>query len=303
MRTGLIVYGANNIFTVVSEGKSFLCRIKGKILRHTEQAYNPLAPGDMVSFQTSETEPDRGMIIDRLERRNAFIRWNRKREAPQTVAANLDVVVCVASVGIPPFRPRFVDRVLVAAGAIPTVVVVNKSDLAVEEWEEERIEGYSHIGYELYRCSAETGKGVAALRERIRGLRSVFVGQSGVGKSSLLNYLVPGGGLETGEVSSKYDRGRHTTKNARLYQTDEAELVDTPGIRQIELYGIDAEELQHHFLDFVPYMGGCAFQSCSHREEPDCRIKDAVDRGEIQADRYESYLRLYEELKEREPYG
>lgn len=298
---GLVLYGMNNIFTVVSSRRRFLCRIKGKVLKNTDAAYNPLAPGDVVRFVSSGA--GQGLITERMPRRNAFSRWNRKREATQTVAANLDLVICVLSLGTPPFRPRFADRVLIAAAGIPVLLIVNKNDLPAEGWEEERIEGYARIGYPVIRCSARTGEGIDELGKRIHGMRALFIGQSGVGKSSLLNRLVPGAELETGEVSSKYDRGRHTTKNGQLVPYGRSELIDSPGIRQLELSGIEARRLAEYFEEFIPYLGSCAYQSCSHREEPNCRIREAVESGAIQADRYESYLRIYEEVKGRESYG
>lgn len=296
---GLILYGMNNIFTVLSEKEYFLCRIKGKVLKQEESSYNPLAPGDEVLFLPSNPSDGKGLITERIPRKNAFIRWNRKKKSPQTVAANIDIVICVASIRTPPFRPRFIDRVLAAAGNIPAAVVINKDDLSGEDWEEERIEDFRRIGYLVHRSSAETGKGIEDLKTLAAGKRSVWVGQSGVGKSSLLNHIIPGGDLETGEVSVKYDRGRHTTKNGRLYFTPESEVIDTPGIRQIELHNILPEELQNHFPEFLNYVGECAFQPCSHREEPNCRVKAAVEEGLIHSDRYVSYLRIYEELYER----
>ncbi len=299
LQEGLIIYGVNNIFTVRGEEGDYLCRLKGKVLKQDEDAYNPLAPGDWVEFVPDESSPDRGLITGRRERRNAFIRWNRKREAPQTVAANLDLVACVASIGVPPFRPRFIDRVLVAAVEIPSIIVVNKCDLPLEEWVAERLTAYEEMGYPVLHCSAKTGEGLAGLGRALQHKRAVFIGQSGVGKSSLLNRLLPREDLEVGEVSSKYERGRHTTKNGRLYSSADTEYIDTPGIRQLELCGLTADTLDEHFLDFRPFLGSCGFSSCAHRGEPDCRIEEALDRGDIHQDRYESYLRLYSELDER----
>lgn len=304
-QSGVILYGANNIFTVLSGEHRVLCRIKGKVLRQDETAYNPLAPGDEVSFVLDAGDSTRGLITERAERLNAFVRWNRKREAPQTVAANVDLVVCVASIASPPFRPRFIDRLLVAARGIPALVLINKNDLDSKAWEQERIANYQKIGYRVHRCSAVTGEGIEDLRKLVSDKRSVFVGQSGAGKSSLLNHVIPVGNLETGEISPKYDRGRHVTKNARLFITEEGEFIDTPGIRQIEVYGVDSEVLAHEFPEFADYEGQCAFQPCSHREEPECMVKEAVKRGEILEDRYESYLRIRNELEQRkyERYG
>lgn len=313
MSEGLVLFGVNNIFTVLSDRRRYLCRIKGKVLVQEESSYNPLAPGDIVEFTTEGSDEGNGLILQRKERRNSFVRWNRKKEAPQTVAANVDRIVCVGSLGVPPFRPRFIDRVLVAAAGIPAAVVVNKNDLAPEGWEEERIEGYGAMGYRVLRTSAETGGGIDALAELLEKERCVLIGQSGVGKSSLLGCIVPDAGIETGEVSTKYKRGRHTTKTARLifsgapaeerFSKAYIECIDTPGIRRMEPAGIDAEELDQFFPDFLPYIHSCTFSPCSHRREPGCRVKEEVERGTILADRYESYLRLYEELEGRSRYG
>lgn len=299
-RSGRISFGANNIFKVYAEDGSIAeCRIKGKVLREPEPSYNPLAPGDLVSFVPDPHESGKGVILERQERRNAFVRWNPKREAPQTIAANVDLLVCIASAGIPPFRPRFIDRVMVAAGDIPVLVVLNKIDAGPDETMRARMEDYRRNGYRVIFSSAATGEGLEELYDAVKELRPVFAGQSGVGKSSLLNRLYPGVQLPVGEVSHKYKRGRHITKNACLYRHADGEFIDTPGIRQIEPSGVRAEELDGYFTEFSGYLGHCEFQPCSHRHEPGCAVIAAVEEGKIHHDRYQSYLRLYQELQRR----
>ncbi len=301
--TGIVAFGANNIFTVKVDGRAYQCRIKGKILRQDEKAYNPLAPGDVVDFEPDAHTSDEGLILRRKARENSLVRWNRKRRALQTVAANLDLLVVVSSAKKPPFRPRFIDRVLIAADEIPSVIVLNKMDLGCAEGVADRIEDFRGMGYEVIETSVETGQGIDTLAEKVSGRLTAFFGQSGVGKSSLLNRLFPGVNLQVGEISQKYDRGRHTTKNARLYEYKENYFIDTPGIRQIEL-GIDSpENLDGYFRDFLPYIGKCEFQPCSHLHEPGCAVRQAVESKAIHPDRYESYARIYYELEERTGYG
>ncbi|MFW5711368.1 MAG: ribosome small subunit-dependent GTPase A [Spirochaetota bacterium] len=301
--TGVVAFGANNIFTVKVAGQAYQCRIKGKILRQDEKAYNPLAPGDVVDFEPDAHTSDEGLIIRRKVRENSLVRWNRKRRALQTVAANLDLLVVVASVKNPPFRPRFIDRVLIAAEEIPSVIVLNKMDLGCDAGVGERILDFRRMGYEVIETSVTTGQGIDVLSEKVTGRLTAFFGQSGVGKSSLLNRLFPGVNLQVGEISQKYDRGRHTTKNARLYEYADNYFIDTPGIRQIEL-GIDSPDiLDGYFRDFLPHIGKCEFQPCSHLHEPGCAVRAAVESHAIHPDRYESYARIYYELEERTEYG
>lgn len=297
---GRVAFGANNIFTVTSEGRSYLCRIKGKILREDSRSYNPLAPGDEVEFVPDAHSEREGRILKRLPRRNSLVRWNRKRQTLQTIAANVDLLIIVSSAKNPPFRPRFIDRVLVGAHDIPTLILLNKSDLGIEEAVEERLEDYRRIGFDSMPCSSLTGAGISELEEAVRGKVCVYFGQSGVGKSSLINRLYPGLELEVGDVSMKYDRGRHTTKNARLIEHELGTVIDTPGIRQIELALEGPENLDAYFPDFLPYIGKCSFQPCSHLHEPDCAVREAVEAGGIHPDRYESYVRMYSELEERQ---
>jgi ribosome biogenesis GTPase len=208
----------------------------------------------------------------------------------------------------PPFRPRFLDRLLVssAAGDLEPLIVVNKCDLGLEEATRVRIEAYRAAGYPVVECSALSGQGLERLEPLLAGKLSVFAGQSGVGKSSLLNRLDPGLRLPVGELSSKYDRGVHTTSFARLLRLSGGyAVVDTPGVREFEVAGIRPEELWGYFPEFVEAASRCAYSVCRHREEPGCAVRQAVESGKIHFDRYESYLRIYEGLEEfyRDFYG
>lgn len=300
---GRIAFGANNIFTVKVDNRAYQCRLKGKILRQDEKAYNPLAPGDVVEFEPDAHTSSEGLILRRKERDNSLVRWNRKRRALQTVAANLDLLAVVTSAKTPPFRPRFIDRVLIAADEIPALIVLNKVDLQYDEAVRTRMRVFEDMGYEVVETSVVSGAGIDTLAEKVGGRLTAFFGQSGVGKSSLLNRLFPGVDLQVGEISQKYDRGRHITKNARLYEYEQNYFIDTPGIRQIEL-GIESpENLDSYFRDFLPYIGTCEFQPCSHLHEPGCAVQRAVESKLIHSDRYESYARIYYELEERTEYG
>lgn len=297
--TGLILTGINNIYTVHSENSLYLCEIKGKVLRGLENVYNPLAAGDIVSFAVDEISNNKGMIVERLKRRNEFSRWNNKRNAPQTIAANIDYLICVASAGNPPFRPRFIDRVLVMTQSdIKVLIVLNKSDLGINESIHLRMENYKSMGYNYISCSAETGENIDKLKNIISGKVAAFIGQSGVGKSTLLNVLYPGHDLKTGAVSIKHDRGRHTTNYSRLIFEDDGGFIDTPGIREIEIFGIKQDELGFHFREFYDYSQTCKFQPCRHKNEPECAVIKAVEDGHIHSDRYESYIRILDNLEQ-----
>ena len=297
---GTVYSGINNIYHLrTDEGDDFECRIKGKILKDDPPSYNPLAPGDRVDFE--ENDIGKGLILNRLDRINRFARWNRKRESWQVVAANLDLLLAVISASKPPFRPRFVDRVLIAAaqGGVPSAVLVNKIDYGVDDWVDERIAVWESLGIEVFKCSAESGEGLESLRDAVTGKTAVLFGPSGVGKSTILNNLMPGLDLPTGGISVKYDRGRHVTNFGRLLDAPwGGRLVDTPGVREILVHGIEPEELPHWFPEFESIPGTCSFSPCSHRHEPDCVVRLAVSEGRIHQDRYENYLRIRDELEE-----
>ena len=315
---GQIASGINNIYRVrvapcdqpgagaAPQVRIVECRLKGKVLggpdRSRDPAYNPLAPGDWVTLTIDADAPHRGRITGRTARSTAVRRWNRKRQAPQTIVANVDLLLAVGSFAAPPFRPRFLDRLLLCAelGDVRPAVVINKADLAGTGAVEQRLDGYRRMEYPVVTCSAHIGAGLDALRDLLAtATLPALMGQSGVGKSALLNRLDPALRRAEAPLSRKYDRGTHTTRYGEIVHTGSGVLaIDTPGIRELEITDIEPHELRLWFRDFIPYVEQCAFPGCLCAGEPGCAIRAACDRGEIQEDRYVTYRAILRELQD-----
>lgn len=301
MMEGRIKYGINNIFFLQSGEEEIECRIKGKILGRGKKEYNPLAPGDVVLFERDALEPGKGMIHRRLERHNVLMRWNKKRKCSQTLAANVDQVICISSPVSPDFRPRFIDRVLIAAaiGGIPPLILVNKEDQGIPRDVSDRLSAYGEMGVPSFSCSAKNRTNISVLEKILHGKITVFVGQSGVGKSTLLNLFSREPLQKTGEISGKHNRGIHTTCFSTMINClNNTYIIDTPGIREIDVFGINPEELDRYFPEFLPLIGKCSLNRCTHLHEPGCAVLTAVAAGSIHPDRYESYRRIFVRLQE-----
>ena len=278
---GRILRSLSGFYDVRTPAGLITCRARG-ILR--KEGHSPLT-GDLVEISV---EKGKGMVEKILPRKNHFIR---------PAVANVDALVVFAANVNPVTEPFLIDRVAAIAGDqnVDVYLCVNKCDLD-PAYDLVRI--YEHAGFPVIRTSAETGEGVEELRALLTGKLTAFTGNSGVGKSSILNRLAPELKLETGEVSEKLGRGRHTTRHVELFSLGENTYVaDTPGFSsfdtdQMEL--ILKENLQYAFPDFGRFLGKCRFDDCSHRKEPDCAVRAAVEAGEIEGSRYESYLKLYE---------
>ncbi len=288
-QTGRIMKALSGFYYVLCDGKTVECRARGK-LRQEENA--PLV-GDFVRF--SETG-SKGMVEEILPRSNFFIR---------PAVANIDLLVIFASAVIPVTDPFLIDRVAAIAGNqnVPVLICINKSDLN----EGDKLhEIYSHAGFDVLTTSAVTGEGIDLLREKISGKLVAFTGNSGVGKSSVLNALSSDLSLQTGEVSQKLGRGKHTTRHVELYRLPDDTLVaDTPGFSSFDTERMDLvvkENLQYAFSDFAPYIGQCQFHDCAHLKEPGCAIRAALGDRKIESSRYDSYVRLYEKAKEIKPW-
>ena len=283
--TGRILRSISGFYDVQTAAGLITCRARG-VLRKNGQS--PLT-GDMVQISV---EKGKGMVERILPRKNSFIR---------PAVANIDLLVVFAANVNPVTEPFLIDRVAAIAGdqEVPVCLCVNKCDLDPGV---DLLRIYRNAGFSVISASAETGEGVEQLRELIRGKLVAFTGNSGVGKSSMLNRLCPELELPVGEVSEKLGRGRYTTRHVELYRLDENTYVaDTPGFSSFDTDQMDVilkENLQYAFPDFGAHLGQCQFHDCTHRKEPGCAVTAAVAAGAIEQTRYDSYLRLYEKASQ-----
>lgn len=287
--TGRIVRSLSGFYDVQTEDGVVTCRGRGALRKGREV---PLT-GDLVEISL---EQGKGMVERILPRKNRFVR---------PAVANVDALVVFAANVNPVTEPFLIDRVAAIAGDqdVSIYICVNKCDLdpAVD-----LVRIYQNAGFPVITTSAETGEGVEQLRSLLQGKLTAFTGNTGVGKSSILNALCPELHLTTGEVSEKLGRGRHTTRHVQLYALGEDTYVaDTPGFSSFDTEEMDVllkENLQYAFPDFAAYLGKCQFHDCSHRAEPGCAVTEAVSAGAIEKTRYESYLRLYEKSSKLKPW-
>ena len=261
-----------------------------------------LAVGDDVIIEQAE-RGDAWAIAEILPRRSRLARRAPGTEyRERVVVANVDqVLVVFAAAELEP-HPRMLDRFLVIAAAndIPARVAINKIDLVSEDDVRARFSAYERAGYPLHLTSAVTGAGLYSLASALHGRVTAISGPSGAGKSSLLNAIYPGFNLRVGEISRSVNKGRHTTVGASMHPLPDPEggfVVDTPGLREVGIWELDPRELDECFIEFRPHIEQCRFGDCLHRAEPGCAVRDAVAAGEVSGDRYESYLRLLEELE------
>jgi ribosome biogenesis GTPase len=297
---GLVIKSTGSWYQVHAEdGQDYDCRIKGKFRIKGIQTTNPVAVGDQVEFELEPNAPT-GVIFKLLDRKNYIIRKsiNLSKQA-QIIAANIDQAYLIVTLASPRTSLGFIDRFLVTSEAyrIPTMLVFNKLDLFSEEGLEilaayKSI--YEHLGYPCYEVSALEGTNIPQIEALLKDKTTLFSGHSGVGKSSLINVLLPGRDIKTGIISESSDKGQHTTTFAEMHTLPfGGYLIDTPGIRELGIFDIKPEELGHYFVEMRALMNKCRFNNCRHVNEPGCAVIKAVEDGEIAISRYESYLSIF----------
>lgn len=290
---GKIIRGISGFYYVhTGEGGIYTCKAKG-IFRKLQ--IKPLV-GDDVELSVLDEETKEGNIDRILPRRNTLIR---------PAVANIDQALVIFAAQRPEPNFNLLDRFLVMMEQqrLPAIICFNKMDIVSAQEEQEIRQIYEPGGYRVIFTSAVNGSGIDALKEQLRGRTTTVAGPSGVGKSSLVNLLQPKIQMETGEISVKIARGKHTTRHSELIRVEEdTYIMDTPGFSSLGLFALEKEELRHYYPEFDSYEGTCRFQGCVHVHEPDCAVKAALEEGKISRIRYENYCLLYEELKEQRRY-
>lgn len=287
---GKIIKGIAGFYYVDSHDGIFQCKAKG-IFRN--KSIKPLV-GDNVEFEITHEEDKEGNITEILERDNELIR---------PAVANIDQAMIVFALKAPNPNVNLLDKLLVCMEYqnIETIICFNKSDIGDKDYAEELASIYRNAGYKVLFTSATENKGVEEVKKVLKGKSTVFAGPSGVGKSSMLNAIKEDAVMETGDISEKIGRGKHTTRHSEIFKTDDDTYVfDTPGFGSVFIPGMTKEKLEDCFPEFSLYTNECRFIGCAHINEPDCAVKEALEAGKISESRYESYKAFYEELKEQE---
>ena len=289
---GKIVKGIAGFYYVNAGNKTYECKAKGVFRKDNRK---PLV-GDDVLLKVLDEEKSLGNVEELLPRRSELIR---------PAVANVDQGMVIFAVTSPAPNLNLLDRFLIMMEQqkLPCLICFNKTDLDRDGLLESYVKAYEKSGHEVLAVSAKEGLGIDSLRERLQGKTTTVAGPSGVGKSSLINLLLGERTMETGSLSAKIDRGKHTTRHSELLRIDEDTYIfDTPGFSSLEIFDLEKEDLAAYYAEFEPFEKYCRFGGCSHVNEPVCGIRDAVKDGEIPRVRYENYCQLYEELKAKKKY-
>lgn len=316
---GLVIRNTGYSYTVRADetGEVFDCKVKGNFRIRGIRTTNPVAIGDRVEFTPQDTDADieqahQGLITALEDRKNYIIRKSTNlSKQSHIIAANVDMCFLVVTVTQPETSLTFIDRFLASAEAyrVPVTLVFNKVDLLTPPADENEIdwpnylEGvinlYENIGYKCMKVSAATGEGVDVLRNELKDKTTLFSGNSGVGKSTLINSLIPGLELRTSEISDAYNTGKHTTTFSEMYDLPiGGRLIDTPGIKGFGTFDMKREEVSHYFREIFHFAQDCRFNNCTHTHEPHCAVREALERHDISESRYNSYLSMLEDEKE-----
>ena len=290
---GKIIKGIAGFYYVnVVESGLYECKAKGSFRKN---GIKPLV-GDEVELEVLDEEEKIGNVTKILPRKNELIR---------PAVANIDQALVVFAITKPNPHFNLLDRFLVMMESkeIPVVLCFNKEDIATDPQVKELESIYESCGYPLVFVSAKKERGIETIRELLKGKTTAIAGPSGVGKSSIINILQPEADMETGAISTKIERGKHTTRHSELFAIDEnSYIMDTPGFSSLYVNDFEKEELKYYFPEFSPYEGKCRFNGCDHIHEPGCAVKEAVESGAIHKIRYEDYTEMYRELKEKKRY-
>lgn len=307
MYRGLVIKSTGSWYHVqMLDGLILRCRLAGKMKQDDLKLTNPIAVGDMVEVEVEKNADKQGIIRTIEPRKNYVVRQSpRKRHQLHFLASNIDQALLIVTLREPNLKVGFIDRFLMMTEpySIPVIIVFNKSDLFTEQDSLDFTalsELYESLGYKVVSSSSVTGDGIDILRACLRDKITLVSGQSGVGKSTLINCIEPGLALKTDAISDFSGKGQHTTTFAEMFPLKEGgQIIDTPGIKSLAFTHLEVQDIAHNFREMFVLSSGCRFANCTHRNEPNCAIKKALEDGSISPLRYQNYLSLLEEVEDQ----
>lgn len=306
MEEGVVVKSTGSWYSVKTDVGIVPCRIVGKFRLKGLKLTNPVAVGDNVLVEMEDQEEEAGVIRKIQKRKNYVLRQSpRRKHYMHIMAANIDQALLIVTLREPELKQGFIDRYLLMTEPhdIPVIIAFNKIDIYTPE-DVERLELYEDIyrkiGYDSLRISALSGENIDLLKSKLKNSRTLVSGQSGVGKSSILNAIDPNLEIQEGELSEYSGKGQHTTTFAEMYfLNDNIQIIDTPGIKTLSFNNLEVQDVAHNFREFFEYSNNCRFNNCNHRNEPGCAVKTGIESGDIHPVRYQNYLAILDEIEDQ----